>query len=140
MSDMREHLHAAQLTYHAAVYPEDLAAKLIPARRSLWPQIIATAVAGGAAAVIVIMLLNQTIVQSLPQRSDIVGAKKSSPSVVSLPGVPQMPQTIPLAPRLGDEPLFLPSLPSFPSLGDVINGSSPSNDTANETPTTQESL
>jgi hypothetical protein len=139
MSEMRDHLHAAQLTYHAAVYPEDLAAKLIPARRSLWPQIIATAVAGGAAAIIVIMLLNQTIVQSLPQRSDIVAAKPS-PSVVSLPGVPQMPQTIPLAPRLGDQPLFLPSLPSFPSLGDVINGSSPSNDTANETPTTQESL
>jgi hypothetical protein len=96
-------------------------------------------IASAAAAIIVIVLLNQAIVPS-PRQTERVPATQQGPAFVSLPALPQMPETLTLAPTLDDQPLFLPSLPIFPSLGDVINVSNPSGDTTNDVPTTQESL
>ena len=61
-------------------------------------------------------------------------------AVVSIPGVPQMPNGELPAPNTGEQPLFLPSLPSFPSLGEVIGGPSQSNESPNESAKARESL
>ncbi|HEV8377792.1 MAG TPA: hypothetical protein VGP99_03000, partial [Tepidisphaeraceae bacterium] len=115
MNQFREQLHAARLSYHAPVYSDDLASQIIPPRRSIWPRIVGTVLAGAAAASIVIVLLNQTIVPPQPQRIEKVAARQHSPEFAILPGLPQIPQTSPLAPTLGDQPVFLPSLPILPS-------------------------
>src|SRR4051794_29354691 len=117
MSQLREQLYAARLGYHTPLYPEDLASQLLPARQNIWPRIIATLLAGAIAAVIVIMLMNQTITPTQPARSERVPLKAPAPSYAVLPGLPQMPQNL-TPPHMSDQPVFLPSLPSLPSLND----------------------
>jgi hypothetical protein len=137
MGVFRDQLHVARLSYHAPLYPNDLAAQLFPPKRSLWPRIIGTVAAGTAAAILVTVLLEQAVVQ--PQPSERVAANPP-PEVVNLPALPRMPQTVLPAPATGDEPLFLPSLPSFPSLGEVIEAPNQPNQSPNEAPKSRESL
>jgi hypothetical protein len=137
MGQFRDQLHAAQLSYHAPSYPEDLASQLLPVRRSFWPRFIGTLVGGAAAAMIVIALVNHAIEPSPPQ-SESVGVKRPARASSGMPGLPQMPKTATPAPDL-NVPLFLPALPSFPSLGDVI-GLNQTDESPNETPTPRESL
>jgi len=144
MSQFREQFHAAQLSYHAPLYPDDLASQLFPPKRSIWPRIIGTLVVGAVAAIVVVVLLNEAIVQPQAQR-DVVIQKQQAPEGMHIPSVPLMPQNELPAPRTGDQPLFLPSLPSFPSFGDVIGGSSqagesPKGEAPKETPKPRESL
>ena len=140
MSQFREQLHVAQLSYHAPLYPDDLASQLLPARRALWPRIVGTVIAGAVAACMVMVLLSQTIAPPPQQHSERAAARRQSPAVVSIPGVPQMPNGELPAPNTGEQPLFLPSLPSFPSLGEVIGGPSQSNESPNESAKARESL
>ena len=138
MGEFRNQIHAAQLSYHAPLYPDDLASQLLPARRSFWPRIIGTLLGGAAAVVIVIVLVNQAIMPT-PPRSDAIATMRPVRASSGLPGLPVMPQSTPPAPKL-DQPLFLPALPSFPSLGDVIDGSNQTNETPKEAPKSRESL
>jgi hypothetical protein len=139
MSQFREQLHAAQLSYHAPLYPDDLASQLFPPKRNIWPRIIGTLVVGAVAAIVVVVLLNEAIVQPQAQH-DVVMQKQQAPEGVHFPAVPQMPQNEMPAPPSGDQPLFLPSLPSFPSFGEVIGGSSQTKESPKEAPKTRESL
>jgi hypothetical protein len=139
MSEFRDQLHVARLGYHAPLYPNDLASQLFPPKRSIWPRIIGTLVAGAAAVLMVTVLLEQAIVQPQPQRSEQV-ASKPPPEDVNLPALPRMPQTVLPAPVTGDQPLFLPSLPSFPSIGDVLEAPNQSNESPKEAGKSRESL
>jgi hypothetical protein len=139
MSDLRDKVQTAANAYLATRYPGDLASQILPARPNLWPKIIGAVIASAAAAIIVMVLLNQAI-DPLPSRqTERLPTTNPGPAFVSLPELPPMPEAITLAPTL-DQPLFLPSLPLFPSLGDVLNTSNQSDNTTNDAPTTQESL
>jgi len=131
MSQFREQLLSAQLGYHAPIYPDDLATQLLPPKRQLWPRIVATLIAGAIAAAIVIMLLNQSIV--VPQAKKIERKPvdpESSPTIAVLPGLPPL-----SAPINDNQPVFLPSLPALPSLGDVMGVSDKENrEKENQTP------
>lgn len=141
MSQFREQLHAAQLSYHAPLYPDDLASQLFPAKRTIWPRIIGTLVVGAIAAIVVVVLLNESMVVPPSPRGDVMITRQHAPPVQPLLGAPpQMPQNVMPAPAAGDQPLFLPSLPSFPSLGEVLGGSSPSNESPKEGQKSRESL
>jgi hypothetical protein len=132
MSELREKLHAARLGYHTPLYPQDLASQLLPQKQSIWPRIIATLLAGAIAAAIVIVLLGQTVTPTQPARSERVPLKAPAPSYAVLPGLPQMPQNLTPPQTSGDQPVFLPSLPSLPSLGETLGGSNQSNEPPKE--------
>src|SRR3954463_11336031 len=101
MSQLREQLLSAQLGYHAPIYPNDLASQLLPPKRTLWPRIVATLIAGAIAAAIVIVLLNQSITVPQAQRKEKAPANPPSPSIAVLPGLP------PLSPPvISDQPMF----------------------------------
>lgn len=119
MSQFRERFHAAQLNYHQPAYPDDLASQLLAPKRRMWPVVVGTLLAGAALAIIVIVLLNQVVVP-VPQQGN--QKKQPGPELASLPGIPEMPRTA-VAPSVGDQPVFLPGLPSFPSLTEVLGGS-----------------
>jgi len=137
MSEMRSHLDAGREAYSATRYPGDLALQMIPMRRNWWPRIIGTVVAGAAAAIIVVVLLNQSIMQPIPRAGGNPPTTQDSASV-TLPGLPEMPQATAVATTL-DQPIFLPSLPLFPTLADVTAETNQL-PTTNQSPTTQESL
>jgi hypothetical protein len=136
MSELRKHIDIARGAYQSTRYPGDLASQVLPVRRNLWPRIIGSVIASAAAAIIVVILLNQSLVQTAP-RIDIVPATQDT-NLVTLPGIPEMPQAVTLSTTL-DQPIFLPSLPTFPSLSDITLEANQSN-TTNQIPTTQESL
>src|SRR5436190_24337470 len=95
MSQFRQQLHAAQLSYHAPLYPDDLATQLFPPRRNIWPRIIGTVVLGLAAALIVVVLLDQAIVPAAPQHEMVF--KRPQRLMLDQNGVPSnpsMPQNI----------------------------------------------
>ena len=133
MSQLREQLLSAQLGYHAPIYPDDLATQLLPPKRQLWPRIVATLIAGAIGAAIVIVLLNQSITVPQTKKIEKVPAKAPTPSLAVLPGLP------PLSPPVSnDQPVFLPSLPALPSLGEVIGGAE--KERPSESPSSKESL
>jgi len=135
MGQLREQMLSAQLGYHAPIYPDDLASQLLPPKRTLWPRIVATLIAGAVAAAIVIMLLNQSIVTPQAKKIERVPSNAPSPSLAVLPGLP------PLSPPMTNgEPVFLPSLPSLPSLSDVIGGVDREKELPNESQGAKESL
>lgn len=134
MSQLRDQLLSAQLGYHAPIYPDDLATQLLPPKRTLWPRIVATLIAGAIATAIVVELLNQSITVPQAKKVEKVPAKVPAASVAVLPGLP------PLAPPvISDQPMFLPSLPVLPSLGEVI-GPDRTGESSNEAPKSRESL
>jgi hypothetical protein len=135
MSDLRDQLLSAQLGYHAPIYPDDLATQLLPPKRSLWPRVAATLIAGAVAVVVVIMLLNQSITVPQAQRKEKAPTKAPTPSLAVLPGLPQL-----APPMVNDQPVFLPSLPSLPSLSEVIGGPDREKESPSEAPGSLESL
>ncbi len=137
MSEMRNQLNTAREAYEGTRYPGDLASQMLPVRNNWWPRIIGTIVAGAAAAVIVVILLNQSIVQPVSRTQNNPPTTQDS-TAVTIPGLPEMPQASTVASTL-DQPIFLPSLPSFPTLADVTAETSQL-PTTNQSPTTQESL
>ena len=135
MSQLREQLLSAQLGYHAPIYPDDLVTQLLPPKRQLWPRIVATLIAGAIAAAIVIVLLNQSITVPQTKKIEKVPAKAATPSIAVLPGLP------PLSPAVNnDQPVFLPSLPALPSLGEVIGGAEKEKELPSEAASSKESL
>ena len=139
MSEMRNHLDAARGAYQATRYPGDLGSQVLAGRRNIWPRIVGTIVAGAAAAVIVVVLMNQSIEPTKPLSVKIAPPTTQEITLNTLPGVPEMPQAN-LASSSLDGPIFLPSLPGFPTLSEVTAETTQTLPTTNQTPTTQEAL
>ncbi len=141
MSQLREHLEAAREGYLAVRYPGDLALQVLPVRRNRWSKFIGAAVAGLAAAMVVMILLHQAMVQPTRQQRVVLPApQQHRPVFVVLPGLPQSPKSMTLAPALGDHPVFLPALPSFPSLLETLSDSNEGSETTDQNSTTREAL
>ena len=141
MSQLREQFDAARETYLAERYPGDLASQVFSARRSWSWRFIGTAVAGAAAAIIAIILLHQAIVQPTGQQRAVpLPSQQRRPVFVVLPGLPQAPKSMTLAPALGDRPVFLPALPSFPSLIETLSEPIEAFEITDENSTTREAL
>jgi hypothetical protein len=125
MSQLREQLEAARENYLAARYPDNLASEVLSVRRDWFWKLMGTAVAGMAAAIVVAVLVREGIVRPTPtpQRVVLPTAPPKRPTFVVLPGLPQAPKAMTMAPALGDKPVFLPALPTFPSLLETLNDS-----------------
>ena len=123
MSQLREQLESARETYLAARYPGELALAVLPVRRDWWWRVMGTAVAAAAAVIVVAVLVREGIVRpTAPQQRVVLPmGQPKRPIFVVLPGLPQAPKSMTLAPALGDKPVFLPSLPTFPSLLETLN-------------------
>jgi len=121
MSQLREQLEAARENYLSARYPGELAQQVLPLRRAWWSRWVGTAVAGAAAAIVVAVVVHENLKQAPMQRVVAPAGQPKRPVFVVLPGLPQAPKSMTLAPALGDKPVFLPALPTFPSLLETLS-------------------
>ena len=142
MSQLREQLEEARETYLAARYPGELASQVLLVRRDWWWKLMGTAVAGAAAAILVAVLVREGIVRPTPKqrRAVLPMAQPKRPMFVVLPGLPQAPKSMTLAPALGDKPVFLPSLPTFPSLLETLNEPDEASELIDQNPNATEAL
>ena len=141
MSQLRNQFNSAREGYLAEQYPGDLASLISPARGSWWPRIVGVAIGSAVAASIAIVLMNQAIGTSAGQRGVIVPAAQQRRPVLShFPGMPELPQRTTLDPTPSDEPVFLPALPSFPSLGEALSDSINRSETNQQNPPKREAL
>jgi hypothetical protein len=99
------------------------------------------AIGSAAAASIAIVLLNQAIETSAGQRSVIVPAiQQRRPALGHFPGMTQLPQHTTVDMTVGDQPVFLPALPNFPSLGEALSDSINASETNQQNPPKREAL
>src|SRR5437868_11377999 len=140
MSQLRNQFNEAREGYLAQRFEGDLTALVSPARRSWWPRIVGVAIGSAAAASIGIVLLNQAIVKPAAQRSVMMPAVQRRPVVGHFPGMPQLPQRVTPDARPSDQPIFLPALPTFPSLGEALSDSINTSETNQQNPPKREAL
>jgi hypothetical protein len=142
MSQLREQLELVRESYLAARFPGELASQVLLVRRNWWPRIMGTATAAAAAAMIVAVLMHEGIVRPTPPQQRVVlpAGQQKRPIFVVLPGIPQAPKSMTLAPALGDKPVFLPALPTFPSLLETLNEPDEASELIDQNPNATEAL
>src|SRR5438874_1158561 len=137
--EMRRQKKREELTSNA---PARLVGPVLLVRRDWWWKLMGTAVAGAAAAIVVAVLVREGILRPTPpqQRAVLPTAQPKRPMFVVLPGLPQAPKSMTLAPALGDKPVFLPSLPTFPSLLETLNEPDEASELIDQNPNATEAL